>query len=129
MVGTCYFLTVDSNSDPNPFLIEATRLNNLTPENFSCYGLKGDLLPDKVRHIARSILYDAYLKKWKHVLKLKILELLKAGTLLEMSVVEIEDVLIKEVMRSFVEKRIYGRTRSGYNRIENILDRSYRKKR
>ena len=47
--------------------------------------------------------------------------------ILEMSVGEIEDVLIKKVMKIFVKQRIYSKTRRGRNRINAILSRSYDK--
>ena len=94
MVGIYYFLMIDPNRDPNPFLMEATRLNDMSHNHVSNYGLDGDLFPECINHVARDILYHSYLERYKCVLKKKLLDLLKTGALLEMSVHEIEDALI-----------------------------------
>ena len=62
MVAAYYFLMVDPNNDPDPFLVEATRLNNMNHNHFSTYGVDGDMLPAKINHVARGILYNDYLR-------------------------------------------------------------------
>ena len=61
------------------------------------------------------------------MLKEHIQKLVVDGVLLELSKEQLEDVLTKNIMRVFLENKIYNKTRNGSKKINRILSAATKK--